>query len=109
MTSPRIGEEYRACHHAKPGQRHWWRSKGTWIALCPACHKLYAARKPVALGTMRIHDDDRPLTAPSSAPLTDAAEPEPSVDAMYGHLQTDGTVVWSSGLREPRLPPKKKP
>jgi len=63
-TSPRIGEEYRACNHAKPGQRHWWRSNGTWIALCPACHKLYAARRPVALGAMRIHDEDSPLAAP---------------------------------------------
>ena len=30
--------------------------QGTWIALCPACHKMFAARKPVALGAMRIHD-----------------------------------------------------
>ena len=61
-SRPRIGERYEACLHAKVGQRHWWSVKGRWIALCPACHKLFSARKPIALsGATMTRDDDRPL------------------------------------------------
>jgi len=49
MNGPKIGEKYDRCPHAAEGKQHWWNSKGRWIALCPACHKLYGARKPVAL------------------------------------------------------------
>jgi len=49
MNGPQIGEKYDRCPHASDGQQHFWHSKGRWIALCPACHKLFAARKPVAL------------------------------------------------------------
>ena len=49
MNGPQIGETYDRCPHASDGQQHFWHSKGRWIALCSACHKLFAARQPVAL------------------------------------------------------------
>jgi hypothetical protein len=49
MNGPRIGERYQRCAHAADGGQHFWRSKSGWIGLCAACHKLFAARKPVAL------------------------------------------------------------
>jgi hypothetical protein len=62
MNRPRIGERYEACEHAKEGQQHWWSVKGRWIALCPACHKAFSAKKPVALKAATLtRDDDRPL------------------------------------------------
>lgn len=62
MNRPRIGEPYEACEHATPGKQHWWSVKGRWIALCAACHKAFAAKKPVALKAATLNrDDDRPL------------------------------------------------
>ena len=49
MNGPKIGETYERCGHAKEGQQHFWNRRGRWIALCPACHKLFAARTPIAL------------------------------------------------------------
>ena len=49
------------------------------IALCPACHKLYAARKPVALGAMRIHDEDSPSQRRSYAKTASEVRKTPDV------------------------------
>ena len=60
---PRIGERYEACRHAQEGQRRGGSVRGRGIALCPACHKLLAGKKPIALsGATMTRDDDRPLT-----------------------------------------------
>ena len=62
MNRPRIGERYEACEHATPGKQHWWSVKGRWIALCPACHKAFSEKRPVALKAATLtRDDDRPL------------------------------------------------
>ena len=62
MNRPRIGERYEACEHAKEGHQHWWSVQGRWIALCPACHKAFSAKRPVALkAATLIRNDDRPL------------------------------------------------
>jgi len=76
MNGPRIGERYEKCPHAKDGQRHWWRDRGRWLALCPACNKQFAARKPIALvGTTFVREEDSPLT-------TQQPSPRPSVGTI---------------------------
>lgn len=56
MKGIKPGDAYRQCEHLETNgalTRHWWGNPSGWLALCPACHRNYQAKKPVKTASAR--------------------------------------------------------